>query len=316
MKIEKIDNITIGDCYPVTLTKTGNIYCMRFMAANVNSHIKKLDKDNYLDLFTGEVREYNHQKLTRAENIESTRKTFKRLRNLINTNVTNPNRCLFITLTYKENMKDIKRLYDDFRKFNMRFTTYCKRKKFPTYEYISIIEPQGRGAWHCHVIYIFSKKAPFIPNADVAAVWKNGFTSTRAIKGNVDNVGAYLTAYLTDMPIEDLTDLSLLNGVCSDDIKTIEIIDEKGNKSNKSYIKGLRLKMYPKGSNIYRHSKGIIQPQIIECSKAEAMKIIGSATKTFEKTIQLTDAAGEILNKINYQYFNKAKIRVDNQREV
>lgn len=307
MKIERTDNIDVADDKIVTLTQTGNIYRIRYMTSKITTHIQKIDENHYVEIATGEVKEYKHDKTTRAENAESTRKTFERLRDLINANVTNPNRCLFVTLTYKENMKDVKRLYDDFRKFNMRFDTYCKNKKFPDYEYISIVEPQGRGAWHCHVIYIFSKKAPFIPNEDIADVWKNGFTSTKHIKGNVDNVGVYLTAYLTDMQIEDIPDVSLLNGINADNIKTVEIIDDNGNKTNKSYIKGLRLKMYPKGTNIYRHSNGIIQPKVTQCSKSEAMKIIGSATKTFEKTISLTDENGWEISKINYQYFNKNK---------
>ena len=43
-----------------------------------------------------------------------------RLRDLLNTNIADPSHCRWVTLTYKENMTDPKRLYTDFDKFNKR----------------------------------------------------------------------------------------------------------------------------------------------------------------------------------------------------
>ena len=305
MKIERIENIKVLNDDIVTLKQTGNIFEMRFMTKSVNNHIQKIDKDNYVYIETGEVKKYNHQKCNRSENVQSTRKSFEKLRDILNANIKNPSHCLFVTLTYKENMTDNNKLYDDFRKFNMRFMTYCNKNKIHKPEYINVVEPQGRGAWHCHVIYIFNKKAPYIPNNDISDIWKKGFTSTRKLQGNVDNIGVYLTAYLTDVEFNEIPDISLLDDISKKDIKTVELVDKNGNKTSKSYIKGLRLKMYPKGMNIFRHSKGIKQPIITKCTKSEAMNIIGCATKTYEKTLKLTDDLGFETNKINYQYFNK-----------
>ena len=65
-------------------------------------------------------------------------------------------------------------------------------------EYIVACEPQSRGAWHMHLIIIFDRLAPFIPNATIETLWEQGFTKTTRLE-NIDNIGAYLTAYLGDM---------------------------------------------------------------------------------------------------------------------
>ena len=67
----------------------------------------------------------------------------KRIKELIQTNVTDISRVRWCTLTYKENMKSTERLYNDFRKFNQRLKTYLKSRKIENVEYIMI----ATGAW-------------------------------------------------------------------------------------------------------------------------------------------------------------------------
>ena len=176
----------------VTVKKTGNFVTM--IALDKRSRggsIKKLNKDEYVNTITGEVSKFKHNE-TRRDNKRELLRTFSKLRDIINTNVTNPENCKWITLTYKENMQDTQRLYKDIDKFNKKL-----RYVYGHYEYIIVIEPQERGAWHAHCIIIFPDKAPYMPNANVAELWSNGFTQTKALQ-NIDNIGAYLTAYLTD----------------------------------------------------------------------------------------------------------------------
>ena len=85
----------------------------------------------------------------------------------------------------------------DFRHFNTR----C-REIFGHYEYITAAEPQGRGAWHLHCVFIFAGKAPYMENAVVRDCWKQGFVTVKRLD-DVDNVGAYLTAYLGDMELSE-----------------------------------------------------------------------------------------------------------------
>ena len=105
------------------------------------------------------------------------------------------NNVRWITLTYAENMTDTDRLYFDFKDFNKRFQYYCKINGYSKPEYIVMMEPQGRGAWHCHLLYIWDCKAPYVANKTLRDLWGHGFVKIKKLD-NCDNVGAYLTAYL------------------------------------------------------------------------------------------------------------------------
>ena len=89
---------------------------------------RKISKDLYEDTRTGEVKEYQHIE-NRAENMQGIRRTLERVRNLINTNVTEPSHCRWLTFTYADNMTDTKRLYFDYSKFWKRFCYWCDCKK-------------------------------------------------------------------------------------------------------------------------------------------------------------------------------------------
>lgn len=156
MKYEKLhDDFHIPDNAIVTVKEMGNILEITYNSnRNSRAQIIKLNAEEYYVLKTGEIKQYIKKSENRANNIDSVRKTMKRIKELIQTNVTDISRVRWCTLTYKENMKSTERLYNDFRKFNQRLKTYLKSRKIENVEYIMIAEPQERGAWHCHVIYI------------------------------------------------------------------------------------------------------------------------------------------------------------------
>lgn len=262
----------------------------------VNSQIfiKKISDEKYIDLRTGEVKDCKKID-NRAGNLNSVRQSLSRLRDLLNTNITDVTKCRWVTLTYAENMTDPKRLYEDFKKFNMRM-----RYKGYKYEYIVCMEPQGRGAWHAHLVMIFDDKAPYIDNKDMADTWGHGFTTTKKLE-DVDNVGAYLTAYLGDMDMSDYQNLSEeeKNSMRIFGIKEIEVEGVP-----KSILKGARLHMYPPKFNLYRCSRGIKKPIVTYESEEEAQKKVSAATLTFEKTIEISDTDSQFSNKINYRHYN------------
>jgi len=279
--------------------RMGNITEIRDMTRKTGGIIRKLSKDEYCDTRTGEVFEYSHTE-TRIDNPENVARTLRDLRDIINANITDAKKCLWITLTYAENMTDTKRLYNDFHKFNMRLQYYLKINGLSKCEYIVAAEPQERGAWHFHLLLLFPKKAPFIPNAELARIWGNGFVKVTSLK-NVDNVGVYLTAYLGDMDfMEAFGNIDLYNAK----IKEVTTTDEHNNKRKKAVVKGARLKLYPTGFRIYRCSRGIKKPVIYECTEAEAMESVKGQALTFEKTIQLSED-GEIFNVIHYRHYNR-----------
>ena len=118
---------------------------------------------------------------------------------------------------------------------------------------------------------------------------------------DVDNVGAYLTAYLGDMDISDARNLSddELNSMRSFGIKEVEV-----DGTTKSILKGARLHMYPPKFNLYRFSRGIKKPIVNYETEMQAQKKVSAGTLTFEKTIKLTDADSQFNNTINYRHYN------------
>lgn len=111
----------------------------------------------------------------------------REIRRIINANISEYSK--FVTLTFKENMTDIKKANYEFKKFKQRLETYLKYKL----QYVAVIEFQKRGAIHYHVV-IFN--APYIKNKKLQEIWKNGFVKINCID-NCDNVGAYVCKYMT-----------------------------------------------------------------------------------------------------------------------
>lgn len=68
-----------------------------------------------------------------------------------------------------------------------------------------VLEPQVSGSWHLHgLIKKKNGKLPYLDNNSVIApMWRQGFTKTKRLKDS-DNVAAYLMAYLTDMPKDEI----------------------------------------------------------------------------------------------------------------
>lgn len=308
MEVTKIDNMQIDVNAKVRIKEMGNITEIMYSNSYASTcSIKKLNKYEYLDLETGEVKEFKKME-NRACDISSVRKSLGRLRDYINTNVTDVNNCKWVTLTYAENMTDPKKLYDDFKKFNMRLKYFLK----VNYEYIVAMEPQGRGAWHAHMLLIFDNKAPWIANDDMFRIWKNGWTTTKKLD-DVDNVGAYLTSYMCDVLVDDVKDMleespELLRKLIDGSLMGKEVqVDERGVIVTKTVVKGARLYLYPPQFNLYRCSKGIEKPVIFYDTEKNAQKKVGSAKPTYEKSIQLEDVEKDFKKVLNYRYYNSLR---------
>lgn len=243
-----------------------------------------ISREEFVLLSSGEVRQFANHAADRTENIRNLEKTMRTLSDLINANISPDNAecCRFITLTYRENMTDSERLYHDFRNFNKRFKRYMEQLGH-SYEYIVSVEAQGRGAFHLHCIFIFAKKAPYIENSLLAEMWGLGFASVQAINKNTDDIGRYLTAYLTDFPIDYANFSAELAG---GQVKEVDA----GGKS-KRIIKGARLKLIPAGMRIYRYSKGIRKPVVKKMAFGEALQELSDDgySKVGEYALEIQD---------------------------
>lgn len=295
MKIEKVDDIQVTDYANVKVTTSGHIVEIMYMEKKSNgNHIVKISANEYLDKLTGEIKEYQKTD-NRSQSKNELRRTFKRLRDIVNCNVTEPKNCRWVTLTYAENMTDTKKLYRDCEKFIKRL-----RYRYGKFEYIQVAEPQGRGAWHIHMVMVFDKKAPYIDNKDMSDIWGHGFTKTQKMDDN-DNLGAYLSAYLGDIEIKDgqIMDFETIENCLGLPVKEVD---------GKKFVKGGRLHMYPTGFNIYRCSRGIKRPIVEDMCEGEIKEKVSAATLTFQKTIKVSDDDG-YENIINYRYYNMKRSR-------
>src|SRR5690606_23256476 len=203
---------------------------------------------------------------------------------------------LHITLTYKENMTDPKRLYVDFDRFFKRLR--YKYKNDSSIDYVSVIEPQGRGAWHCHVLMRFNDlDKVFIKSDDLSALWGQGFIKIKSLK-DIDNIGAYLSAYLADV---ELTDDNMLRAF----VEESHIVIREVEGQEKRFVKGGRLHMYPSGMNLFRKSKGMMYPERKEMLFKDIEKVVGSAKPHYSKSYHIENDDFE--NTISFLQYNKKR---------
>lgn len=192
-----------------------------------SARYERIDDETYRVVSTGEVRRYGEGSAVKGDCRKSVIQSFNRLKMLINANYDKPSCCRFVTLTYAANMTDNSRISRDLHKFWPRM-----HELYGDFEYIYVKEQQGRGAWHVHAVLFFERDAPFMLNADVAGAWGKGFVSVQGFDDNINNLGNYLCAYLTD-----------------------------GERNSK---KGVRLDNYEAGIRLYNCSKGIRRPDVRE----------------------------------------------------
>lgn len=281
----------------VTVTKMNHLTEIQYMEKmNRTASIRKLNKDEYVLLETGEIKQFEHTK-NRSESYNSLRQTFKKIRYLINNNFVGGSNELFVTLTYPgANMNDPKKLYKDLDKFIKKLK--YRYKSETTIDYLHVVEPHERGGFHVHSLLRFNElKSIFIPNAELADIWGHGFVTIERI-GDVDNIGAYLSAYLADVELnEETVAVAMREGR--------EVIEKEINGETKRFIKGGRLHMYPPKFRMFRKSTGIEFPERKTMSYKNAKKVVGSAQPHYSKTYSIeTD---EFSNTLAFEQYNSKR---------
>lgn len=99
------------------------------------------------------------------------------------------NRDKFITLTFKDEIRDVKEANRRFKQFVQRM-----RYKYSDFKYLAVIEFQDKnrgGVVHYHML----AKLPFIKAKEIQDIWRNGYIKINAIE-HVDNLGAYVVKYM------------------------------------------------------------------------------------------------------------------------
>jgi hypothetical protein len=121
-----------------------------------------------------------------------------KIRRLVNSNVnrSSSTRTKFLTLTFRDNITDLKEARYFFRLYNQRL-----QYRYPNTKYLGVAEIQkqryetyGHKVWHFHVIYF---NLPFIYGIQsvIHSLWQKGFVKINAVS-HAKNVGAYVAKYL------------------------------------------------------------------------------------------------------------------------
>ena len=193
------------------------------------------------------------------------------LRRLINSNVGQYGKeftAKFLTLTFRDNVQDIKQANYEFKKFIKRLNYKLYGTKKANLKYTTVIEFQKRGAIHYHTIIY---NMPYLKSNEISNIWGNGFVKINKID-DVDNVGAYVGEYLGQV--------------------------EKGQGKS---VEDDRLR----GQKSYFSSRGLFKPveitdkKIVEQVAAALLNEKASYSATFEN---------EHLGNITYKQYNLKKL--------
>lgn len=258
----------------------------------------RLSADDYIRLDTGEVLPVTRKAASRADHADSLRRSMTALRDVINANFVGEARRsqAWLTLTYRECVRDTQRVADDFE----AFIRWLRARVRARVEYIAVIEPQRRGAWHLHVLLLRPDGDPlYVPQADLLAAWRRvaarktppdllrdslgrslsaGGLHVHSLADGGDNIGAYLSAYLCD---------------------------EAGSK-------GSRLSLYPPGVQYYRCSRGIKRPEVREYATLsdalrDAREITGEDKPTYDAAHAVVDEDGHQVQLASRTQYKRRK---------
>lgn len=128
------------------------------------------------------VQDYNMERA-----IFSVNRSKKTIRRLLEQNFTNKKNVSFLTLTFAENLTDVKTANIYFKKFIRQL-----RRFDSSVSYLAVIEFQKRGAVHYHVVL----SAPFIPREKMCKMWSYGSWDLHKLR-KIKSISAYVTKYIS-----------------------------------------------------------------------------------------------------------------------
>lgn len=281
MKAVKIETL---DLRPAVVLKTGHITEIIVYEWPQTCRIRRLDADHYIRLMedTGEVYEVEHTG-NRADALRRVRTSIRHVRRIINANFSgDPRREAWVTVTYAENVRETERVYRDWKA-----AIRDLRKTWPDLQYIAVLEPQERGAWHIHALLKRGGGAELrgLTKKRLRDAWPHGQQVGVERVDCADNLGAYLSAYLSNAP------------------------EPGAEAKGKCYAKGARLHLYPPGCNFYRCSRGIQLPEPERCTATEAETVAASLGKPCYESVHdvmIRTPAGEdvVVQKVWIRQYN------------
>jgi hypothetical protein len=279
------------------------------------SHIKMLPGRKYELKSTGEV--FDMKPKLDKKTSHHLRKTFDNLRWLIRSNFTDGGQNqVLLTLTYPHCMRNTTQAYEDFNAFWKRLKRHLPEHKL---EYITVLEPQGSGSWHLHVMIKSDQPELWIDKHTIKRIWgqkrrtDGEWTGAYIERLKSDDVGAYYVSYFTHLYEDAGGNAETFEKAMDihETEKNIHDPDIEGRMEllKKSKIKGGRLKYYPKDTKFYRCSRGIERPKEFVCTYGELMEEIEKEGfhEVYNTAYELVDEDGKVLNTYQKAYYKKSK---------
>lgn len=165
---------------------------------------KRISRNSYLDLKNGKIKEYEKRKFKTGKGI---RESMNRLKMVIKRNFTGVKNGIFITLTSRKRVRNIKEIKEHTKKFLRKLEYKYKNAKFA---WIYKFEKNNHG-WHVHILLRdLLENVNYISNEDIEKIWKRGISKTQRIndkkiiyKNERVNIANYLakTSQLEDKDI-------------------------------------------------------------------------------------------------------------------
>jgi len=230
---------------------------------------EKIDAYNALDLENTSFEMITEDR-TLERRLQSTREARNLTRRLALMNFNNEDK--FITLTYKDNMRDLGKADKDFKDFVKRFKYQMGMDQL---KYLAVRERQKRGAIHYHMLCDWKQEMKTeeeirhfervlgTGNWGVG-IWRGGFVDIKPID-HVDNVGAYIIKYMT---------------------------------------KNLSIELY-KGKKLYLCSQGLERPK--EYKGIEAEVLFATYNLGHKKEVFTNHYESEYLGTITYHEYNLSR---------
>jgi hypothetical protein len=246
----------------VDMGRIKEVVSVRTLNSDLGGRFLKKDKYGCVDRKTGEVVKYDIKE-NRGQNVAGVKRSLRNASYLINMNFTGARDERFLTLTYEENMTCPKRLYEDFEVFMKRL-----KRRHGKVEYISVVQPQGRGAWHIHCLVKFVSRRLFlfrVNNYQIGLMWGHGGTSTELIRDE-NRIGLYF-------------------------------LEDRGFWGS-----------YPFGMRIIRCSRGINRPLVTKMYYGDFKKKVGLVRPSYAETREVLGVKGYggkvSLNKITTERYD------------
>ena len=250
---------------------------------NYLSDYKKLNKQEYVNIQTGEIKKYE---IGEFKSPSSLKKSMNNLKELLLNNFNGGKNEEFLTLTYTEEETDFDKTGDDLGDFWKKL-----KKKYKDIEYIGVIEKQkSRNSWHIHmVLKNKNNQKLFIPQEEIVKIWNKGQS-------------VWITP-ITDKGIKNvIKQLSKIN-----DYKKFEY-DEEQLPINRviNYMSKIQTKEeIPSFKKSYYKSRGIIFPKVSMMNYDKAQKLLNdNCYLLYEKTILIKSVlTDKILKRIKEELY-------------